>query len=590
MPNSQELRNLEDIDFTKNLTNDESETEFTASYQLATNRTDKSIQSNEDEDDYDDFDDEVNRLKYQKKVNFAVPTKEPENAKNITSSSDESDNDDQLFKALRRMSTSLAPSARRFSCARTSIIPFQPHLKKQLAALLNTVLFTDGSSELKDENFEDNEDKKILFLRNVRCIGTRLANCVLSDVISIDINSDSTLLPMMCKLMLISEGAAVERGIAVMVRDAGVQVSPSEIKTSLNKLSTENVNSSREDLIEESDESDSAIDTSYTKFEQRKNIQKGRTTHEATFFEEVKGKNRRFFDRFSRQKVNNNTQNISGRRDSYYRRQSYHNLPQYLSIPYYQYQQKVVETCDASCGTDDFYYTPDNNIMIVNNEVSSAETKADTTGTEIQFKINDEDATANDETMHLTGTIDASSLCDLSTSSNNTFTSLTEEKVHSTDSTNGSEEEVEIQIPIEALTQALLSPIQHANSRKYNRNLNGRLANNIGDHKHFGYTALNKRKRSSFSEKLSRFEAEITLYNLKGCSEATSSTNSLSTPVSPKQIRKFIDNDDEFRRNHCSPAQSYSYQYRQNDNSNPNINKETLTKIFVSSLGEGHLV
>jgi hypothetical protein len=46
------------------------------------------------------------------------------------------------------------------------------------------------------------------------------------------------------------------------------------------------------------------------------------------------------------------TDNISGRRDSYYRRQSYFITNEYYSVPYFQYQNKRAIETDSSSNTD----------------------------------------------------------------------------------------------------------------------------------------------------------------------------------------------------------------------------------------------
>ncbi len=94
---------------------------------------------------------------------------------------------------------------------------------KELTFTLNEVYSTDGKSAILD-SCGKLASKQHLFRKKIKSIGTTLRNCDISDVISIDIDPESTRLPMMCKLMIIVEGAAYERGTRVLVRDASIQV------------------------------------------------------------------------------------------------------------------------------------------------------------------------------------------------------------------------------------------------------------------------------------------------------------------------------------------------------------------------------
>ena len=81
-----------------------------------------------------------------------------------------------------------------------SIIPFRPYVKF-LTGVRQTFSFTDGNNSWKISGNEE------IFLRqpNARCIGTLIDDCQISDVIRWDIQAESTYLPMMCKLWIISK-------------------------------------------------------------------------------------------------------------------------------------------------------------------------------------------------------------------------------------------------------------------------------------------------------------------------------------------------------------------------------------------------
>ncbi|CAF0907645.1 unnamed protein product [Didymodactylos carnosus] len=98
-------------------------------------------------------------------------------------------------------------------------IPFRPYVK-----CLNSVRlpysFTNGHTGW----FVKGKPEVYFTQQNARCIGTLLEDCDISDSIRLDIEAESTKLPMMCKLWIIVDGAIVERGKAHMVQDAAIQV------------------------------------------------------------------------------------------------------------------------------------------------------------------------------------------------------------------------------------------------------------------------------------------------------------------------------------------------------------------------------
>ena len=125
------------------------------------------------------------------------------------------DDEDIMYNSLRRLSTTTVKTP--IKKPSTSYIPFKTEDKK-LDFTLNDIYHTDGKSEIQKV-----DNRKILSKKTIKSIGTCLEYFVLSDMISIDIDPDSTRLPLMCKLMIIVEGAAKERGTRNLVRDAGVQ-------------------------------------------------------------------------------------------------------------------------------------------------------------------------------------------------------------------------------------------------------------------------------------------------------------------------------------------------------------------------------
>lgn len=138
--------------------------------------------------------------------------------------------EDILYNSLRRLSNMTAMSTTRMRKIRPVVIPYI-NATKNLTFSVNDAVFTNGNeSDLKNDeesNFEHITHlikRRDLYKKLSRQIGTCLENCSISDSISIDIEPESTKLPMMCKLMIIVEGAIYERGTRVLVRDASIQV------------------------------------------------------------------------------------------------------------------------------------------------------------------------------------------------------------------------------------------------------------------------------------------------------------------------------------------------------------------------------
>lgn len=77
--------------------------------------------------------------------------------------------------------------------------------KKTLTFVLNECLSTNGKDPIHNDPNALGK-KRTLYEKTINSIGTSLNNCDVSDNISIDIEGESTYLPLMCKLMIIVEG------------------------------------------------------------------------------------------------------------------------------------------------------------------------------------------------------------------------------------------------------------------------------------------------------------------------------------------------------------------------------------------------
>lgn len=149
---------------------------------------------------------------------------------------------DVLYNSLKRLSNSTAMSTMRLRRVTPSPIPFKDAPPKELTCSVNQVYYTNGKcvpeNDYKSEVQEIIGSPRHLYKKKIRVIGTSLKNCVQSDVVSIDIDPESTRLPLMCKLMIIVEGAYCERGTRVLVRDASIQVNTDNDNENYNNKST----------------------------------------------------------------------------------------------------------------------------------------------------------------------------------------------------------------------------------------------------------------------------------------------------------------------------------------------------------------
>ena len=81
-----------------------------------------------------------------------------------------------------------------------SLVPFRPYVKC-LNSIRQPFSFTNGYDDL----IAIGRDEIFFTQPNARCIGTLIDDCDISDVIRWDIEGESTHLPMMCKLWIISK-------------------------------------------------------------------------------------------------------------------------------------------------------------------------------------------------------------------------------------------------------------------------------------------------------------------------------------------------------------------------------------------------
>ena len=353
--------------------------------------------SDNDQEDFDEVDDRLNFDRYLKRNNFNTSRsnsssksnslakgnslgKIDENKIDEVKRKNDNDEEDEMFKALRRISTAYdafnSNNKARFSVSsgrKMSTVPFQPFVTKQLTFIINEIYFTNGKTSLelvqRTNKLQTNFFvRKKLFNKSVRCVGTSLKNCVQSDVISIDIDEKSTFLPIMCKYMIIVEGAVLERGEPIMVRDFSIQV---------------NINSTGKEV--HYDETHERYVQSYTE-ENSDNENNDNEQIKETKYDKVSRGNNNKRNKFRKVKKQ---LSISGRRDSYYRRQSYFNTNEYSSIPYYQYLNSNRTTKEAETITEDYYLMHDNNIMIINSNHGNHEYESEFINIPIELTRND---------------------------------------------------------------------------------------------------------------------------------------------------------------------------------------------------------
>ena len=100
-------------------------------------------------------------------------------------------------------------------------IPLRTDTSKVLVPSYSQVFYTDGFTSLK----EDFQYERTLFDEEmeVPSIGTDRKNFEIAEIITFDILGASTLLPLMCKMIVHKQGATKEREPPILVRDVCLQ-------------------------------------------------------------------------------------------------------------------------------------------------------------------------------------------------------------------------------------------------------------------------------------------------------------------------------------------------------------------------------
>ncbi len=119
---------------------------------------------------------------------------------------DETTEADILYDSLCSLTNSKNKSKKQRKQKMSPALSFEE--KKTLTFVLNECLSTNGTDPISISACKLGT-KRTLYDKTVNSIGTSLANCDISDNISIDIEAESTYLPLMCKLMIIVEGKQI---------------------------------------------------------------------------------------------------------------------------------------------------------------------------------------------------------------------------------------------------------------------------------------------------------------------------------------------------------------------------------------------
>lgn len=107
-----------------------------------------------------------------------------------------------------------------------SVVPHRPRRKltfkgytKSLIAERLDCHYTDGK-----QSWEVEENGMVLYRNKVRCIGTQVKDFAFSEPVYLDLQPLSTRIKLMCKMIIIIQGAAVERnGPPKLVQDRSIQ-------------------------------------------------------------------------------------------------------------------------------------------------------------------------------------------------------------------------------------------------------------------------------------------------------------------------------------------------------------------------------
>lgn len=197
-------------------------------------------------------------------------------------------------------------------------------ITKQLSSVLNNFYYTSGNTNEEDNNIQRIEDtRKKISEKSVTKVDYDEKTLIQSNVISIDIEAASTFLPLMCKLIIISDGAVVERGQCLLVRDVNTQVSDEEPKAYTNK----NLKIRCSSVIEQRQNQSSQTDPRHESFQRASKSHLNETNNQFSQTNNLYRKNSETFESFDQDSI------------------------EFWSIPYYQYQKKNFKKKDFSINT-----------------------------------------------------------------------------------------------------------------------------------------------------------------------------------------------------------------------------------------------
>ena len=240
--------------------------------------------------------------------------------------------------------------------------------KKLLTAQLNDISYTDGKAKwLLHTNFN------LMYSKNINCIGTSLSDCEHSEPIFLDLQPLSTRIKLMCKLVIIIQGACVERfGPPKLVQDRCFQFdgdsiasskhtptaaqndSPIDNNTNMSKIKS----NSCENLVFEA----TITTTTMTATDSSELI--SNTMNKENFIYRRKRQDSapdiiESIDKKSSNDDGADAKNYSKKNydlENYYRhRMSRYSLKDYASLPYYQYSRRIVKRIDKYTMTDEIF-------------------------------------------------------------------------------------------------------------------------------------------------------------------------------------------------------------------------------------------
>lgn len=232
------------------------------------------------------------------------------------------------------------------------------NVDKELTFVLNECFSTDGQAPiivLCDENLNT---KRKLYNKTIKSIGTSLKNCEISDMISIDIEAESTRLPLMCKLMIIVEGAAYERGKRLLVKDGSAQAGDGRLISGDREIEISVESSCKNHLIRSAF---TDLNGSLMRIRSNENINYDEYNEQMNQHANRKRANINSFDRNtcggSLTNLTNSFYSLGENNSNYFIKKSDSlssesnlDLYEYISTPFYQYQRKNLDNIDFSHG------------------------------------------------------------------------------------------------------------------------------------------------------------------------------------------------------------------------------------------------